>query len=156
LPAVVSATVVGLLAGAAVWEMRPLPRQIVTRFSYRLPDGQVFLNTGRKAVAISPDGTEIVYVAAQRLQLRSLWESEARPIPGVEVTPGEGTNPVFSPDGRSIAFRSGADGMLKKVDVRGGTAVRICPADGLLGMSWDADAILFGQSGKGIMRVSAK
>src|SRR5262249_44419125 len=73
-----------------------------------------------------------------------------------EITPGEGTNPIFSPDGRSIAFRSGADGMLKRVDVRGGAAVRICPADGLLGMSWDADAILFGQSTKGIMRVSAQ
>ena len=156
LPAVLSAIVVGLIAGAAAWELRPLPRQVVTRFSYRLPEGQGFQNTGRQAVAISPDGTEILYVAAQRLQVRSLWESEAKSIPGVELTLGEGTNPVFSPDGRSIAFRSGADQTLKKVDVRGGAAVTICPAGAVLGISWNADDILFGESGKGIMRVSAK
>jgi serine/threonine-protein kinase len=154
LPAVTSAIVVGGFAGAVVWELRSSPRQVVTRFSYRLPEGQAFQNTGRQAIAISPDGTEILYVAAQRLQLRSLSEAEAKPIPGVEVTLGEGTNPVFSPDGRSIAFRSGVDGTLKKVDVRGGAAVTICPTGPLLGISWDADGILFGETGKGIMRVS--
>ena len=44
---------------------------------------------------------------------------------------------------------------IKKIAVSGGTAVTICPADPLSGMGWDADGIVFGQSSKGIMRVSS-
>src|SRR5207237_1358533 len=64
-------------------------------------------------------------------------------------------NPVFSPDGRSIAFWSSADQSLKKIAVTGGAAVTLCPAEGPLGMNWTADGILFGQGPKGIMRISA-
>jgi serine/threonine-protein kinase len=155
--AVASAALVGFLTGAAVWESRPsLPHQAVTRFTYRLPDGQQFSNTGRQAVAISSDGTQILYAADQRVYVWSLSESEPRPIQGVEVAPGEGTNPVFSPDGRQIAFRSGVDQTLKRIDVRGGAAVTICPAAAPLGVNWGPGGILFGQSGKGVMRVSPK
>ena len=63
---------------------------------------------------------------------------------------------MFSPDGQSIAFFSQADRAVKKIAVSGGAAVTICPVDELpvLGMTWDAGGIVFGQA-KGIMRVSA-
>src|SRR4029077_6703517 len=53
----------------------------------------------------------------------------------------------------SIAFW-GADRTLKRIAVSGGAAVTICPADTPLGMSWGKDGIVFGQAGRGIMRVS--
>jgi Tol biopolymer transport system component len=79
---------------------------------------------------------------------------EPRPIAG---TDGERiTSPVFSPDGRSIAFWSGGERALKKVSVSGGTAVTICQADGPVGITWDVNGIVFGQSQRGIFRVSAE
>jgi serine/threonine-protein kinase len=102
-------------------------------------------------VAISPDGTQIAYVANQHLYHRAMAELEARILPGME-TAAVVTSPVFSPNGRYLAFH--ADGALKKIAVSGGAALTLCPADNPFGMSWNEDGILFGQGAKGIMRVS--
>ena len=84
----------------------------------------------------------------QRLYLRSLWEFESRLIPGSELADGVG-NPVFSPDGASIAFFS--DGTLKRIPVTGGTPVTICPAEQVYGMTWDSSGLVFGQA-RGVFR----
>jgi len=104
-------------------------------------------------IAISPDGTQIAYTANVRLWVRSMSDTEARPIAGADgsVTP---INPVFSPDGRSIAYYAGGEGVLRKIAVTGGAPVTLCPADNPFGMSWTRDGILFGQGSKGIMRVA--
>ena len=63
--------------------------------------------------------------------------------------------PVFSPDGRSIAFYAVADQTLKRMTVAGGTAVDPLPGRRARpGISWGPDGIVFGQGRKGIMRVS--
>jgi len=93
------------LAGSAGWMLRsspaPAPPAPTARFTIALPEGQQFTNTGRHVLAISPDGTKIVYVANQRLYLRSLGELEARPIAGTESWSGV-MEPVFSPDGLTV------------------------------------------------------
>jgi eukaryotic-like serine/threonine-protein kinase len=155
---VASGVVAAGISGIVAWRVKPPANQTVlavTRFSIPLSENQQFTNAGRQLLAISPDGTQLVFVANQRLYLRSMSESEARPILGTESSGGV-TSPVFSPDGRSIAFGSGADRTLKRIAVTGGTAVTICPADGLFGMTWGPDGILFGQRSKGIMRVPAE
>src|SRR6185369_7269396 len=117
-------------------------------------EGQVFTNTGRVVVAISPDGSQMVYVANQRLYRRAMSELEARPIPGTENFQGV-LNPVFSPDGRSIVFYAVSDRTLKKIAVTGGASVTLCSLElNLFGMSWGTDGIVFGQGNKGILRVS--
>ena len=94
------------------------------------PRGPGVHRTGRRQlVAISPDGAQMVYAANTRLYLRSMSELEARAIPGTERHRRSVTNPVFSPDGRSVAFWSSADQTLKRIAVTGGAAVTICPAD---------------------------
>jgi serine/threonine-protein kinase len=93
-------------------------------------------------------------VASGRLYLRSMSALEAKAISGIE-TGTFSPNPVFSPDGRSIAFYSSEDGTLKKIAVSGGAAVTLCPADQPFGMSWETDGIVFGQGNKGVMRISA-
>jgi Tol biopolymer transport system component len=103
---------------------------------------------------MSPDGTQIVYEANRRLYHRFMSELDARPIPGSEAFAAV-FNPVFSPDGRSIAFFAASDLTVKKISVTGGAALTICPADNVFGMSWGMDGIVFGQGPKGIMRVSA-
>src|SRR5262249_53222880 len=129
---------------------------IVTQFSLGLPEGQRFTNTGRHAVAFSPDGVNVVYSANQQLYLRAMGEIEARPIQGTRQE-GQGVDtPFFSPDGRWIGFYSLADATIKKVRVTGGAAVKICDADNPFGAAWSPDDQIFiGQGPKGILRVSA-
>jgi serine/threonine-protein kinase len=154
LPLVVAVILTAAIMGTAVWNFKPASFPVM-RFSISVGEGQRFAFASRPSLAISSDGTQIVYEADRRLYHRSISELDARPIPGSETFNAVG-NPIFSPDGRSIAFWAALDRTLKKIAVTGGAAVTICPADATYGMSWGADGmIVFGQGAKGIMRVSA-
>jgi serine/threonine-protein kinase len=145
----------GVLSGAAIWNLRPdVAAGPVTRFSVTLAQGQEFSNTGRKFVAVSPDGGAMAYVANQRLYYRRMSELEARPIPGTDTFTAV-LSLVFSPDGRSLAFWAASDRTLKRIAVSGGAAVTLCPADiAPFGLSWEEGSIAFGQGAGGIYRVS--
>jgi Tol biopolymer transport system component len=159
LPIVATAVVMSAMVGAAAWTLKPAPpapSSPVTRFALTLGEGQTFTTNNAQSLGLSPDGTRLVYAANLQLYLRSLSELDARPIPGTLQTTLTPVAPVFSPDGQSIAFYSQDDRAIKKIAVSGGAAITICPADTpLLGMTWDASGIIFGQSSKGILRVSA-
>ncbi len=102
-------------------------------------------------MSISPDGSQLVYVANEQLYLRNLDQMESRPIQGTEGGP---RNPFFSPDGRWVAFQSSVDQQLKKIAISGGVPVTLCDATWLFGASWgEGDTIVFGQL-EGIKRVS--
>src|SRR5262249_8910641 len=134
IPFVITAIVMSALVGAIAWFLRPATVPLtVARFSMTIPDQ--FTNDSRSIVAISPDGTQLVYVVNYQLFRRSISELEGRPIPGTEIKEGI-ANPVFAPDGRSIAFYSIADGSIKRIGIDGGTAVTICSATNPMGMSW--------------------
>jgi eukaryotic-like serine/threonine-protein kinase len=151
--ALVAAAATAGITTTIVRSLTPAQTRPVTRFTIALPDGQQFTNPGRNVLAISPDGRQVVYNANNRLYLRPMSAAEARPIPGTESAGA--SNPVFSPDGQSIAFWSFADSTLKRISVSGGTAVTLFAAANPLGVSWGADGILFPVVGKGIMRVPA-
>jgi eukaryotic-like serine/threonine-protein kinase len=159
LPVAVTAVVVTAMAIAATWTLKPtppVPSPPVTRFTLPLGEGQQFTAVGAQSLAVSPDGTRLVYVANNQLYLRSLADVEARPIPGgSQLAGGTPLTPVFSPDGQSIAFFSTVDRTIKKIAVSGGAAVTICPANAPMGMTWDPGGLVFGQGSKGILRVSA-
>jgi serine/threonine-protein kinase len=142
----------GIAGGAVMWTLTPEPARPLTRFTIALPEGQRFTNTGRQVIALSPDGTTLVYVANERLYVRSMTDLEPREIPG-SASSNPVLNPVFAPDGQSIVFYSG--GALKRIAVGGGSPVTLCAATIVWGMSWNENGILFGQSQKGILRVSA-
>ena len=145
--------VAGVLIGAGaattfLWQRKPSPAAAVTRFVIALPQGQQ-LALPRQAVAISPDGSRIVYAAADKLFVRTMSELEPRAIPGAD----RGWHPVFSPDGQSLLFW--ADSVLKRVPVAGGTPVTVCQSETApSGIFWGNDEILFAQPGVGILRVS--
>ena len=125
----------------------PVP---VTRSVFPIGEGQSQTILGRLSFAVSPDGTTLVYSAGGRLNLRRLNEFEGRPIEG--VIESAGSNPVFSPDGRSIAYWS-SDLSLKEVSVEGGAATVLAPvSENPFGMSWGADGLVFAQS-DGIWRI---
>jgi eukaryotic-like serine/threonine-protein kinase len=151
--AVTAVTASALTAAAIRGNGRTIAPPTVVRFPVMLGAGQQFSALSRKNLAISPDGTRLVYAANGRLYLRAMSDLAARPIPGTANLENP-YNPIFSPDGQSLAFFANSDNTVKRIPVTGGAAVTLCPAEPTFGMSWD-DAIVFGQGPKGIMRVSA-
>jgi eukaryotic-like serine/threonine-protein kinase len=149
---------VAVVTGLAIWNLKPAPPsspQAVTRTVINLPPGQQLagLDNG-PAVALSPDGTQLAYVArhagTQLLYLRAMANMEARPIPGTEGA----TNPFFSPDGQWLAFFAGAT--LKKVSVSGGGALTLAAAPVPHGASWSSQGMIaFAPTGiSGLQQVS--
>src|SRR5262249_10611180 len=67
-------------------------------------------------------------------------------------------SPVFSPDGRTIAYWTSAaqtdQGTLKKIGTSGGAAVALATIGLPFGLSWDDTGILAGQR-KGVVRLPA-
>ena len=88
---------------------------------------------GRPALALSPDGRFLVYVAEQKLYLRPMDRNEATPIPGTEGAYG----PFFSPDGEWVGFFAG--NQLKKVGLSGSLPVVLSEAPVAYGASWSSD-----------------
>jgi serine/threonine-protein kinase len=153
IPVLAAAILAAAIGGIIAWNFKPSTPPSVSRFTVVLAEGQLFTNSGRPVVAISTDGTQMVYVANRRLYLRPMGQLEAKAIPGSDEPRGV-TSPVFSPDGRSIAFFDNAELVLKRIAVTGGAAVTICQARNPWGMSWDSTGILYGEGSQGILRVS--
>jgi eukaryotic-like serine/threonine-protein kinase len=129
----------------------------VTRLTVPVPAGQQVERGGLAPLAISPDGSRLVYVAVEREGRTQLF---ARPLDRFESTPVAGSEggsaPFFSPDGRWIGFY--ANGMLQRVSIDGGAALKICDTPAIWSASWGQDdTIVFAGAGTpgGLWRVAA-
>ena len=97
------------------------------------------VQTNLPALAYSPDGSTIVIksdVQNGRLWLKRRADLNPTPIPGTE----RATSPVFSPDGKWIAFIR--DGQVRKVGVDGGGAVTLADTAFNLALTWLDDGSL--------------
>ena len=151
LPWVAGIVIGGLITGVAVWSLtRAAPSAPhVTRVPIIRPPDVSLSVSPHYQIALSPDGTNLVYVGNDQLFLRAMDQIEATPVRG---TAGA-SEPFFSPDGQWIGFWAG--GQLKKVSVTGGAAVTLCEAPEPFGASWSLDdAIFFNGPGSGISRVA--
>jgi len=157
--AITAAALVCAIALAALyWKAtRPSPQPLV-RASLLLdqPLYGVFAANAGSPVALSPDGSHLVFVGsppgkAPQLFLRSLDRQDATPIPGTD----DASQPFLSPDGQWVGFF--ANGKMLKVRVSGGLATVLCDAPIPHGAAWTADdtIILAPNIGSGLMRVSA-
>jgi Tol biopolymer transport system component len=151
------------IAGLAVWNLKSSPAltpQPVTRMIISLPPGQQLGGVDfAPAVALSPDGRYLAYVArqglvddvdlpgdipayvgrqggSQQIYLRAMDSLEAKPIHGTEGA----FNPFFSPDGQWVGFF--ADGRLKKVSVSGGAAVILGDSGNPRGAAWGSQGMI--------------
>jgi eukaryotic-like serine/threonine-protein kinase len=128
-----------IIVGLVLWVLKPAASKLVTRFVIPLPPGQHLI--ARDSLAISPDGTRIIYAAGSgfldsRLYVRAMDGLETREIPG---TVGDATGPFFSPDGRWLGFAK--SGELMKVALDGGAPASLNAPIGLnnatfFGASW--------------------
>ena len=132
----------GLVTGLAIWNLKPSPPpRPVSRTVITLPAGQHLagLEDG-PAVAFSPDGTHLAYIArqggTQQVYLRTMDSMDARPIPGSEGA----TEPFFSPDGQWVGFF--AVGKLKKASVGGGAVLTLNDAAVPGGASWSSQGMI--------------
>src|SRR5262249_22991793 len=103
-----------------------------------LPVGKVLLNNSSHPLAVSPDGSTIVFSAynedrKSQLYLRKLDTFESSPIAGTE----DGMTPFFSPNGEWLGFVT-ADNQLKKVLLRGGSSL-LTDTAWPIGGSWAED-----------------
>jgi Tol biopolymer transport system component len=132
--------IAAVIVGLAAWNLKPAPPQPkpVLRLTITLPPGEQLAALDSPAIALSPDGTQLAYVAIrggpQQIYLRALNNLESRPIAGTEGA----NSPFFSPDGQWLGFF--ASGKLKKVSVSGGAAV-------ILGGAWDPHGASWGSQG---------
>ena len=161
-PAALALLVAVLVTGVGVGTlMRPdvIPADLI-RFTIVPPNTAPFSVRGnRQDVAISPDGTQVVYVgpdptgaAAPQLNLRALDQLVGAPLRGGEA----GLGPFVSPDGQWVGFVGFPDtSTLQKVSIVGGPPVTLTEASGpIVGSSWGADdQIIFGTA-NGLFRVS--
>ena len=150
---------VALLATAtalAGW-LRPPPPQEVARYSILLPEGQRLGVSQRSRIAISPDGSILLYTSSDRgrsqLLARRRDALTAEPISGTEGA----YNPFFSPDGRKIGFVAGSPRALRMATLAGSPPITL--TDSLVdqgGASWGYDGYIYYDGhleGDGIARV---
>ncbi|MEO7683857.1 MAG: protein kinase [Gemmatimonadaceae bacterium] len=147
-----------IVVGAAAFRERSRPAgQRPIRFVLATPDSARAVANFPWPGAISPDGSTIVYsarggAAAAALYALKTDQLEARAIP---ATAGAG-QPVFSPDGRWLAFE--ANGKLRKVQLDGSAPITITDAGSSNGADWTSrDEIILGSESNnhGLSRVRA-
>jgi Tol biopolymer transport system component/predicted Ser/Thr protein kinase len=132
--AAAAAVVVAGSFGFLYWRaLRPVPRPL-QRFDIPFTPPERL----HSFLALSADGKRLAYVqrendGVQRLYTRLLDQPE-----GVLVRGTDGArSPFFSPDGQWLGFM--AEGLLKKILVEGGAAIRLCNASDMRGASWGDD-----------------
>ena len=137
------------------WRRELSPRsEPVVRSVIHLPDeARAEARLSGSPLALSPDGSVLVYAGPRQLFMRRLDQTDVVPIPN---TLGA-QQPFFSPDGRHVGFV--ADGALKRVALAGGPVVTICPVEQIQGAAWgDGDVIVFASTfavGGSLFRVPA-
>ena len=145
-----------LLAVGSVWLLtRPAPPSVV-RSTITTSGPTALLRGDDRDVAITPDGSRIVYRGTNQLLVRKLEDLEPMVLKGLGAPRGL----FVSPDGRWIGFFDGTT--LKKVAITGGPPVPIASLGsyvppGRSSGTWGPDgAIIFATGGPatGLRRVS--
>ena len=161
------AAVAGMLVTRVVTRPSQTPSPRLTRFAITLPAAETLgFSFNDRDLALSPDGTRLVYTAGAQAQLmvRPLDRLDALPVAGI----ANARAPFVSPDGRWIGFFDQLEeglgtgpvvrrGALKKVPITGGPPTVISLITGASrGASWGPDdSIVFATSdtSTGLLRV---
>ena len=146
----------GVLAGWGVWLLtRPAPPPVVRAAITTAGSTALTLSGIDRDIAITPDGTRVVYRGNNQVLVRELNRLEPTVLSGLGAPQGL----FISPDGQSVGFFDGR-ATIKRVPITGGPPVFVCRS-GLgqpSGATWGSDGtIIFATNapGIGLHRVSA-
>jgi len=169
MPFAAGAVLAAAAAGAMWTELLQTPvASRVTRFGITLPPDQpLAISFNDRDLAVSPDGTHVVYTAGADSQLMVRAFDRLEPSPLAAITNARA--PFVSPDGRWVGYFDRLDegvttgpvvgGILRKVPIAGGPPVVIASINGASrGASWGPDdSIVFATSdpATGLLRVRA-
>ena len=158
--AIVAATAVA----AALWPRSTAGGAPVTRFALSLPpDSNLLLDPQSRDLAITPDGTRVIYKGGDRPDRTRLFQYQLdelgpKPLTGV----GSPKGPFASPDGQWIGFFEpgiGVGASLKKVAAAGGPPLVVGRLDGpSRGATWGGDGVIITASGTpatGLLKIPA-
>ena len=148
---------VGLLAtlSFAIARLRTVqpPSVPIVRYNVLTPNKSTLALVRWPAIALSPDGSTLAFVASvdgiNRIYVRKRDETEPRVLPGTE----RAAEPVFSPNGKWIAFM--ADFAIKKVSLDGPASTIVTVGDAR-GISWaNDDTLIYApEPASGLSRIS--
>ena len=141
---------------AALWGwLRPAPAPLVNRFSlFFRPTEAPRAAATVSNLAISPDGTKLVYIgpaeSGTRLWLREHDKLRPTPIPGTDGA----DSPFFSPDGKQLGFiRNGRT--VRVLSLEGGPPLTLSDSINSSGGDWGTDGYIYIEVDSGIARIRA-
>ncbi len=120
----------------------------VSRFTVDLPKDSVIVPTFNGTLALSPDGTLLAYTPLPGpVMIRRLDRADGQPLEA-STAPGFRQGPLFSPDGRSIAYIDGNAPFswrrpFLKVALAGGPALTLAEYDMFHRGDWSDDGWLY-------------
>jgi serine/threonine protein kinase/Tol biopolymer transport system component len=117
------------------------------------PPSWGFGSPTQRPFAVSPDGNHIAFMtySLRLVQGQRLWVRRLSGTPKMLEGTHSARQPFWSADSQSIAFHD--EGLIRKIDISGGTAETICEGSVDNGGTWGADGtILFANPG-GVFRV---
>lgn len=156
-PLVASLSVIAVILG--VLALRPgstAPARTPVRFVLATADSAKAFDNFPWPGAISPDGGTVVY-SVRKGESSVLYYQRTNQLDG-QVIPGTSgaSQPLFSPDGQSVAFE--ANGKLRKVRLDGSAPIAVADADADNGADWTTrdEFILGSERGfSGLSKVNA-
>ncbi|MFN7916709.1 MAG: protein kinase [Vicinamibacterales bacterium] len=152
----VAVVVAATAAGGVAWRMRPAPVE-PPEVRFDIDMGPMYNSND---IALSPDGRSIAYAAVgtdgrQAVWTRRLEDAQPQAVPGATNSGRTAIGPVWSPDGRQLAYV--VEGSLARFDVVARTTQVLAKVDGQPGgATWNTDGvILFASNGHGLRSIKA-
>jgi len=152
----ISAAVLVIVAATFFARFNRTQAAVTVRAVITLPADLHLITRGEGGIAVSPDGSQVVFEAAgpdgrTRLWLRRFDSLTPEAISGTEG----GSFPFWSPDGQSLGFFTDLE--LKRLNLSNHKVVILCTADSGRGGTWLKDGtILFARETQSpIFRISA-